>query len=73
LLGKRLGKQGSAATDTQTTTEELLGTMLSIRSVPSGHKKDKEDGLSQLSFETPACQEVSLGAEESRDGTELRN
>jgi hypothetical protein len=29
-------------------------------------KKDKEDRLSQLSFETPACQDMSLGAEELR-------
>jgi hypothetical protein len=29
-----------------------------------GYKKDKEDRLSQLSFETPACQDVSVRAEE---------
>jgi hypothetical protein len=28
------------------------------------YKNDKEDHLSQLSFEMPACQDVSLGAEE---------
>jgi hypothetical protein len=27
-------------------------------------KKDKEDRLSQLSFETPACRDMSFGAEE---------
>jgi hypothetical protein len=27
----------------------------------------------QLSFETPGCQDASLGVDESRDGTELRN
>jgi hypothetical protein len=29
-----------------------------------GYKKDKEDNLSQLNFKTPACQDMSLGAEE---------
>jgi hypothetical protein len=29
-----------------------------------GYKKDKEDRLSQLSLETPACQDMNLGAEE---------
>jgi hypothetical protein len=29
-----------------------------------GYKKDKEDRLSPLSFETPACQNMSFGAEE---------
>jgi hypothetical protein len=42
------------------TIEELF----SVRSVPRGYKKDKEDRLSQLSFETPGCQDMSLGAEE---------
>jgi hypothetical protein len=28
------------------------------------YKKDKEDRLNQLSFETPACQDMCLGAEE---------
>jgi hypothetical protein len=35
-------------------------------SVPKGYKKDKEDPLGQLSFETPACQDMSLGAVELR-------
>jgi hypothetical protein len=38
--------------------------MFSAWSMPSGYEKDKEDHLSQLSFETPACQDMSLGAEE---------
>jgi hypothetical protein len=29
-----------------------------------GYKKDKEDRLSQLNFETPACQDMSFRAEE---------
>jgi hypothetical protein len=29
-----------------------------------GYKNDKEDRLSQLSFETPPCQDMSLGAQE---------
>jgi hypothetical protein len=31
--------------------------------VPRGYKKEKEGHLSHLSFETPAYQDVSLGAE----------
>jgi hypothetical protein len=42
------------------TTEQLF----SVRSVLRGYKNDKEDRLSQLSLETPACQDMSLGAEE---------
>jgi hypothetical protein len=34
------------------------------RSLTRGYKKGKEDRLSQLSFETPACQVMSLGAED---------
>jgi hypothetical protein len=36
----RLGKQVSAATDTQAAIEELLGKMFSIRSVQSCYKKE---------------------------------
>jgi hypothetical protein len=35
-----------------------------VRSVPRVYKKDEEDHLSKLSFETPACQDMNLGAEE---------
>jgi hypothetical protein len=38
--------------------------VFSARSVPRGYKKDKEDRLRQLSFETPACRDMSLKAEE---------
>jgi hypothetical protein len=37
---QRLGKQVSAATDTQATIEELLRTTFSVRSVQSGYKED---------------------------------
>jgi hypothetical protein len=37
---QRLGKQVSAATDTQATIEELLGTMFYIRSVQSGGEEE---------------------------------
>jgi hypothetical protein len=40
IARQRLGEQVSAATDTQATTEELLGTMFSIRSVQSGYKEE---------------------------------
>jgi hypothetical protein len=33
-------------------------------SLTKGYKKDKEDRLRQSSFETPSCQDMSLGAEE---------
>jgi hypothetical protein len=38
--------------------------VFSVRSLPRGYKEDKEDRLGQLSFETPACQNRSLGAKE---------
>jgi hypothetical protein len=38
--------------------------VLSALSVPRVYEKDKGNHLSQLSFETPACQHMSLGAGE---------
>jgi hypothetical protein len=38
--------------------------VFSVWSVQSGYKEDKEDRLSWSSIETPACQDMSLGAEE---------
>jgi hypothetical protein len=32
--------------------------------MPRGYKKDKEDSLRQLNFETPACKDISFGAVE---------
>jgi hypothetical protein len=46
-----------------------IRTITSVRSVPRGYEKDKEDRLSQLSFETLACQHYELGSR----GVELRN
>jgi hypothetical protein len=53
---QRLGKPVSAAMDTQTTIEELLGTMISNRSVQSGYKEVVDWRSSELSFETLAWQ-----------------
>jgi hypothetical protein len=38
--------------------------VFSVRSERTCYKKDKDDRLRQLSFETPTCQDMSLGAEE---------
>jgi hypothetical protein len=43
-----------------------------MRSLRRGYGKDKEDTLSQLSFETPACRDMNLGAEELNWGSLLR-
>jgi hypothetical protein len=45
-------------------TSSRIERPFSARSVPRGYKKDKEYRLSQLSLETPACQDMSLEAEE---------
>jgi hypothetical protein len=66
-------EQMSKHVSTKTNTRNNRRAVFSLRSVPRGYKKDKEDRLSQSSFEMPACQDVSLGAEKSRDGIELRN
>jgi hypothetical protein len=42
----------------------------SVRSVPRGYKKSNEDHLSQLSFGTPAWQDMSLETEELNWGIE---
>jgi hypothetical protein len=57
---KQLSKQVSA----ETNTRNSRGAVFSVRFVPRGCKKDKEDRLSQLSFETPTCQDMSLGDKE---------
>jgi hypothetical protein len=57
---KQLSKQVSAETNTHNNT----GAVFSVRFVPRGCKKDKEDRLSQLSLETQTCQDMSLEAEE---------
>jgi hypothetical protein len=40
------------------------GIVLSVRSMPRRYRKCREDRLRQLTFETSACQDMSLGAEE---------
>jgi hypothetical protein len=40
------------------------GVVFSVWSMPRGYKKYIEDRLNQLSFQTPACQYMNLGAEE---------
>jgi hypothetical protein len=57
---KRLDKHVYEETNLHNTRR----TVFSLRSVTMGYKKCKENCLSQLSFETPACQDMSLGAEE---------
>jgi hypothetical protein len=41
IARQRLGKEVSAATDTQGTIEELLGTIFSVWSMQSGYKRRK--------------------------------
>jgi hypothetical protein len=57
---ERLGKHVSADSNSRNDT----GAVFSVRSMPMSYKKNKEDRLSQLSYETPACQDMSLGAED---------
>jgi hypothetical protein len=45
-------------------TRNNRGAVFSMRSVPRGYKEAKKAVLSQLSFETPACQAMSLGTKE---------
>jgi hypothetical protein len=57
---EQLSKQVSEEMNTRNNRRAVF----SVRSVPRGYKQDKEFRLSQLSSETPACQDMSLGAEE---------
>jgi hypothetical protein len=59
---ERLSKYVSAETNMRNNIKAVF----SVRSVSRGYRNDKEDRLSQLSFEPLACQDVSLGAEELR-------
>jgi hypothetical protein len=56
---ERLGKHVSAEANSSNNGRVVF----SVWSVPRSCKKDKEDRLSQMSFETPTCQDMSLGAE----------
>jgi hypothetical protein len=62
---ERRGKHVSAETNSRNNRRAVF----SVRSVQRGYEKDKEDCLSQLSFETPACQDISLGTEELTPGS----
>jgi hypothetical protein len=53
---ERLGKRVCAETSSRA--------VFSVRSGLRRYEKDKQDRLSQSSFETPVCQDISLGAEE---------
>jgi hypothetical protein len=55
---KRMDKHVSAEKNSRNNR-----TVFSVRSVPRCYKKGKADHLSQLIYETPACQDMSLGAE----------
>jgi hypothetical protein len=57
---ERLGEHVSA----EMNSHKNRAAVFSVRFVSRDYKKDKEDRLSQLSFETPACQDMSLGEEE---------
>jgi hypothetical protein len=57
---EQLSKHVSAKKNTRNNRRAVF----SLRSVPRDYEKDKQDNLSQLSFETSACQDKSLGAEE---------
>jgi hypothetical protein len=52
---ERLGKHVSAETNSRNKRRAVFSSW----SVPRGYKKDKENRLRQLSFETPACQDMS--------------
>jgi hypothetical protein len=57
---ERLGKHVSAQTNSRNDGRAVF----SLRSVPRDYKKDRNERLSKLSFDTPASQDMSLGAEE---------
>jgi hypothetical protein len=61
---EKLSKNVSVETNTCNNRRAVF----SVRSMLWGYKEDKEDRLSQLSFEMLAYQDVSLRAEELRDG-----
>jgi hypothetical protein len=60
---ERLSKYVSVETNSRNNRRDVF----SVSSLPSGYKKAKVR-LSQLSFETPACQNKSLAAEELLPG-----
>jgi hypothetical protein len=56
------GKHVSAETNSHNNQKVVF----SVRSMSTAYKKDKEDRLSRLNFETPACQDMGLGVEQLR-------
>jgi hypothetical protein len=64
---EQLSKHISAETNSRNNRRAVFY----VRSMPRGYKKAKGDRLRQLSFETPACQDMSLGTEELNWGTEV--
>jgi hypothetical protein len=60
VVMEQLIKHVSAEMDSRNSRRAVF----SVQSVPRGCIKDKEYHLSQLSLETPASQDTSLGVEE---------
>jgi hypothetical protein len=67
VVMEQLSKHVSAGANTRNTRRA----MFSMRSVPRGYRNDKEERLIQLSFETPGCQNMSLGAEKLNWGIRI--
>jgi hypothetical protein len=63
-------EQFSKYVSTETNTCNNRRAVFSVKLVLMGYKNDKEDHLSQLSFETPASQNMSLGLQELKFGIE---
>jgi hypothetical protein len=57
-------EQLSKKMSVETNTRKKRGAVFSVRSVSRSYKKEKEGRLSQLSFETPDYQDISLEMEE---------
>jgi hypothetical protein len=57
---ERLGKHVSTETNSRNNRIDVF----SVRSVPRDYELDKADRLNKLSFETPPCQDMSLGTED---------
>jgi phage baseplate assembly protein W len=51
IARQRVGKQISAATDMEASIEELLGTMICIRSMQSGYKKNSVENSRDPEFQ----------------------
>jgi hypothetical protein len=60
---QRLGKQTSAATDTQATMEKLLGRMFSVQSLQSGYKEFSREAVEFQIFKWTASREFGSAME----------